>query len=75
MSTPAREMAGNPPWDNGDSYRAESRDAMVDLPDPDRPTNAVHECLGIVNETSRRARASGRDGYRKLNPVTVTGVA
>lgn len=35
---------------------------------------AVHECLGIVNDISRSARASGRDGYRKLNPVIVTGV-
>lgn len=35
---------------------------MVDLPDPERPTIAVHESLGIVNEISRSTRVSSRDG-------------
>lgn len=35
---------------------------MVDLPDPDRPTMAVHESLGIVNEISRNTRVLSRDG-------------
>lgn len=73
MSTPAKEMVGNPSLDRGDSYRDNSRDTMVDFPDPERPTIAVHECLGIVSDISRSAKTSGRDGYRKLKPVIVTG--
>ena len=73
MSIPPRETAGVPPWDRGDSKRDSSRDVIEDLPDPERPTRAVHESLGIVSEMSRRTRASGRDGYRKSSPVIVTG--
>lgn len=62
MSTPPREIAGRLLLDGGDSYRDSSRDAMVDLPDPERPTMAVHESLGIVNEMSRRTKVSSRDG-------------
>lgn len=73
MSTPPSEIVGLPPTDTGASYSDSSSDAMVDFPDPERPTIAVHEFAGMVMDTSRRTSASGREGYRKLTWVNFTG--
>lgn len=73
MSTPPSEMAGTLS-EAGVSSRANSRAAMVDLPEPERPTIAVHEFSGMVKETSFRTGVSGRDGYWKFNLVIFTGV-
>lgn len=73
MSTPPREIVGAPYLDNGASYRDSSNDAIVDLPDPERPTIAVHESWGMVMKTFRSARASDREGYRKFNFLSFTG--
>jgi hypothetical protein len=67
MSMPLREKLGNCNEDEekdegGDSYRDKSREAIVDFPDPERPTIAVQELSGISMEIFRRTGASGRDG-------------
>lgn len=39
---------------------------MVDFPEPDWPTIAVHLFGSMMRLKSWRARLSGREGYRKL---------
>lgn len=62
MSIPLRDIGGILSWEVGASYRPRSSDAIVDLPEPDRPTIAVHWFRGMLMDTSRRTCASGRDG-------------
>lgn len=64
---PPSDTVGRPEFgrETGASYRARSSEAIVDFPEPERPTIAVQELAGIVMDTSRRTGASGREGYRK----------
>lgn len=70
ISIPPRVTVESPVFEIGASYRERSSDAMVDLPDPERPTTAVQEPCGMVMETSSRMSVHGRDGYRKLTLVS-----
>lgn len=44
-------------------------EAIVDFPEPDRPTIAVHEFELTENETFLSTLASGLDGYLKSKLV------
>lgn len=73
MSIPPREMDGMSSFERGASYRESRSEAMVDLPEPERPTIAVQAPWGMVIDKSLRMSASGRDGYLKFTLVNLTG--
>lgn len=55
IEVPAKVSEGWGAWRGSvGGWRPRSRDAMVDLPEPEGPTIAVHEPAGKVIETSWR---------------------
>lgn len=74
MSSPPSVIVGSPERDSGQTYNANNKDAMVDLPDPERPTMAVQVFCEILMETFFRTPVSGLEGYRKKTLVNLIGV-
>lgn len=65
MSAPPNLTVGLPSLDTGASYNASNNEAMVDLPEPERPTIAVHEVGAILKEMFCKTLVSGLEGYLK----------
>jgi hypothetical protein len=54
-------------------YKPSRSEAMVDFPEPDEPTIAIHCPLRIIKLRSDRAGAPGRDGYENVRCEILTG--
>jgi len=63
IELPAKVSEGWGVWSGSvGGWRPKSREAMVDLPEPEGPTIAVQEPAGKVIETSRRILTAGWAG-------------